>query len=139
MEEMHELPPHARAIGMELVDVSGRKCIVKVPYAEHLVGDPDTGTIHGGVITAALDNTCGWSIRCHEDWQENVSMATLDIRIDYMRPAAPHEDLLVEAECYKITRSVAFVRAHAHQGDAENPVATCVGAFMVGTPNTKRT
>jgi uncharacterized protein (TIGR00369 family) len=133
--EMSELPPHAKAIGMELVNADNHKCLVKVPYAEHLVGDPDTGVIHGGVITATLDNASGWAVRCHKDWAEGVSMATLDIRIDYMKPATPHEDLFVEAECYRIGRSVAFVRALAFHTDRLDPVATSVGSFMLGTPN----
>lgn len=134
-QEMSDLPPHAKAVGMTLVGTEPRKCLVKVPYAEHLIGDPDTGVIHGGVITATLDNASGWSVRCHENWTDGVSMATLDIRIDYMKPAVPGEDLYVEAECYRMGRSVAFVRALAYHGDKSDPVASSVGAFMLGTPN----
>ena len=134
-ETVREMPPHAKAIGIELVDLNNRRCIVRVPYAEHLVGDPDTGVLHGGVITATLDNASGWSVRCHEDWHEGLSMATLDIRIDYMKPAEPGRDLVVEAECYKLTKTIAFVRGFAHQGDIDDPVATSVAAFMMGTPN----
>lgn len=133
--QMSELPPHAKAIGMTLESAEARKCTVKVPYAEHLIGDPDTGVIHGGVITATLDNASGWSVRCHPNWSEGVSMATLDIRIDYMKPAVPGEDLYVEAECYRMGKSVAFVRALAFHSDKDDPVATSVGSFMLGTPN----
>lgn len=133
-EALQTMPPHGQAIGIELVGQEGRKILVKVPYAEHLVGDPDTGVIHGGVITATLDNASGWAIRCHEDWDVGIGMATLDIRIDYMRPAEPAEDLLVEAECFKMTRNVAFVKALAHQGDTADPVATSIASFMLGTP-----
>jgi uncharacterized protein (TIGR00369 family) len=134
-DAMSDLPPHAKAIGMELVSAEARRCVVKVPYAEHLIGDPDTGVIHGGVITATLDNASGWAVRCHEGWSEGVSMATLDIRIDYMKPAVPGEALFVEAECYRMGRSVAFVRALAYHQDKNDPVASSVGAFMLGTPN----
>lgn len=137
-ESLRTLPPHGQAIGIEMVGTEGRKCTVKVPYAEHLVGDPDTGIIHGGVITATLDNASGWAIRCHEVWHEGISMATLDIRIDYMKPATPGRDLLVQSECFKVTRNVAFVRAFAYQDDIEDPVATSVASFMLGTPNEAR-
>ncbi|MBD3648477.1 MAG: PaaI family thioesterase [Pseudomonadales bacterium] len=137
-ENLQTLPPHGQAIGMELVGVEGRKCTVKVPYAEHLIGDPDTGIIHGGVITATLDNASGWAVRCHEAWGQGVSMATLDIRIDYMKPATPGEDLMVQSECFKVTRNVAFVRAFAYQDDIDDPIATSVAAFMLGTPNEAR-
>ncbi len=137
-QSLQMLPPHGQAIGMEMVGTEGRVVMVKVPYAEHLVGDPDTGIIHGGVITATLDNASGWAVRCHEQYQEGQSMATLDIRIDYMRPAEPHQDLLVNAECYKLTANIAFVRAQAHQGNLADPIATSVAAFMLGTPNVPR-
>ena len=61
------------------------------------------------------------------DWREEL------VRIDYVRPAAPGQAVIAEAECYRITRSVAFTRAFAHQGDAKDPVAAAAGTFMLGT------
>ena len=138
-EDLEHLPPHGEAIGMTLVNIVGRVCTVRVPYAEHLVGDPDTGIIHGGVITATLDNASGWAVRCHEDWGTAMGMATLDLRIGYMRPAEPFKDLMVQAECYKLAKNIAFVRAVAYQDDVADQVATSVAAFMLGTPNAPRT
>ena len=137
-ESITEVPPYGRAIGMSVHEISGTRLTVKVPYAPHLVGDPDTGVIHGGVITAALDNASGWAVRVSNDWTEEMSMATLDLRIDYMKPATPHVDLLVTAECYKHTKSIAFVRAVAFHDSEADPVATSVAAFMMGTPNQPR-
>ncbi len=124
--------PHARAIGMTLVSHSASGCVVRVPYAEHLVGDPDTGVIHGGVLTALLDNACGMAVR-PQGSEQGVSMATLDLRIDYMGAAEPHRDIYAEAVCYKQTRNIAFVRASAYQDSPDEPIATCVAAFMLGT------
>jgi len=131
----YKVTPLAGAIGMELVEIEDRSCIFKVPYAVHLIGDPDTGVLHGGVITTALDNASGWAIRLHKDWADELSMATLDMRIDYMHPARPHEDLLIQSNCFKMSKNIAFVRAFAHQGDRDDPVATSVAAFMLGMPN----
>lgn len=132
------MPPHARAIGMEFLGAEGREVTIRVPYGEHLIGDPDTGVIHGGVMTATLDNASGWAVRAHEDWRDGTSMATLDLRIDYMRPATPGEDLIVHAECYKLTHNVAFVNGIAHHGDRNDPIAASTAAFMMGTPSTPR-
>lgn len=129
--------PHARAIGMKLVRYDDDACVVAVPYAEHLVGDPDTGVVHGGVLTALLDNTCGIAVR-PAPGSEPVSIATLDLRIDYMGAAEPHRDILAEARCFKRTRNIAFVRATAYQTTPDEPIATCVAAFMMGTPNQPR-
>jgi uncharacterized protein (TIGR00369 family) len=126
--------PHPAAIGMTLVSRSESGCIVRVPYAEHLVGDPDTGVIHGGVITALLDNASGIAVRTGPDPDgEERSMATLDLRIDYMRPAQPRQDLLAEAQCYRMTSNVAFVRAIAYHDDRNDPIASSVATFMLGT------
>jgi uncharacterized protein (TIGR00369 family) len=130
--------PHARAIGITLVRHDDTGCVMRVPYAEHLVGDPDTGVVHGGVLTALLDNACGMAVRPPHSDQNAVSMATLDLRIDYMGAAEPHKDIFAEAICYKRTRHIAFVRASAYQTTADEPIATCVASFMLGTANVAR-
>ena len=126
------------ALGAEYVGLDGRRITFRVPYAQHLVGDPDSGVIHGGVITSALDNASGWAVRATDLWQEDMSMATLDLRIDYMRPATPFADLLLSAECTKMTKTIAFISGLAHQGDEADPIAASVAAFMLGTPNSPR-
>src|SRR4051794_18125380 len=113
---MHEPPeqltermrrsPQNRALGTILVAVE--PLLLRVPYRPELVGDPDTGVIAGGVVTTLLDSACGWATAAA--LSEPTSIATLDLRIDYMRPAAPGKDILATAHCYKLTRSVAFVR-----------------------------
>lgn len=128
--------PHARAIGMSVVHFSDTLVRVKVGYGEHLIGDPDTGVIHGGVLTALLDNTCGMAVRPPEVTRGELSIATLDLRIDYMGAAEPDRDIFAEATCYKRTKNVAFVRATAYQNSPDDPIATCVASFMIGTPNT---
>lgn len=138
MEAHLQQIPHARAIGISLVRHDDTGCVVRVPYADHLVGDPDTGVVHGGVLTALLDNACGLAVRPQDASTEGVALATLDLRIDYMGAAEPHKDILAEAVCYKRTRHIAFVRATAYQSSPQDPIATCVATFMLGTPNAPR-
>ena len=76
---------------------------------ERLVGDPDTGVIHGGVLTAFLDNLCGTA--ASSALSKPRFVATLDLRIDYMRPAEQGRDIIGEAECYHQTRNICFTRA----------------------------
>jgi uncharacterized protein (TIGR00369 family) len=138
-DEHPALPPHAAAIGITLVASGSQRCTLRVTYAEHLIGDPDTGVLHGGVITAVLDNASGMAVRMGEAGpNQNVTMATLDLRIDYMRAAEPGRDLYADAECYKTTPQVAFVRAVAYEDTPEEPVATSVATFMIGTANAPR-
>lgn len=121
--------PHTHAIGLSLVSVEGDLVTLKAPYREDLVGDPDTKVLAGGVVTAVLDHACGMAVWAAMN--RFTSIATLDLRIDYMRPAKPGLDLMARARCYKLTRSVAFVRAWAYDEDPEDPVAAAQSAFML--------
>ncbi len=105
--------------------------VLKIPYRAELVGEPATGVIAGGVVTTLLDLACGWATALA--LKEPTSFATLDLRIDYMRPAAPGKDLFATAHCYKLTRSVAFLRAVAYDVDPSDPVAAAQSAFILNS------
>ena len=122
--------PHARALGMTVIDARAAEAWLRIPYSDQLVGNPDTGVIHGGVITTLLDNAGGSAVIVA--LPELRSIATLDLRIDYMKPATPRRDLTGWCHCYKVTANVAFVRGAAYHDDPEDPIATCVATFMLG-------
>jgi uncharacterized protein (TIGR00369 family) len=124
--------PYARAMGFEMVDIQPGRAIARAPWREDLVGDPATGVIHGGVITALLDNICGVAVVAA--LKTFKSTATLDLRIDYMRAADPGEAIIAEAECYHVTRSVAFVRGTAYHDTKDRLIANATAAFMLNDP-----
>lgn len=124
-----EAIPHSKALGMRLTEMTKGVATIEMPYDDKLVGDPETGVIHGGAVSALMDTCCGAAVMCHPD--SGGGTATIDLRIDYMRAATPGQRIKARAECYHVTRSVAFVRATATDEDEDNPVASATGAFTV--------
>ena len=121
--------PHAAALGMTLVSLVKGRGVMRVDWREDLVGDPDTEVIASGVVTALIDHTCGLAINSAAE--PPLPIATLDLRIDYLRAAGARLGITAEAHGYKLTRSVGFVRAQAWDLDSGDPVATAQAAFML--------
>ena len=124
-----EAIPHSKALGMRLTEMGDGVAVIDMPYDAKLVGDPESGVIHGGAVSALMDTCCGAAVMSHPD--SRAGTATIDLRIDYMRAAKPGDRITARAECYHVTRTVAFVRATATDSDADNPVAAATGAFTV--------
>ncbi len=127
--------PHSQELGMRSHKADPAHAIISVAYQDSLIGDPETGVIHGGVVTTVLDNACGLAAMTHPDLKGMV--ATLDLRVDYMRAAKPGLTLWTECECYRLTRSVAFCRGVAYDETSDDPIATATGAFMITAAKTK--
>lgn len=101
---------------------------LELPYNEKLVGDADTGILASGPVVSLMDMATSASV-----WVRGGKLrpqATLDLRVDYLRPAAPGRSVIGRGECYRITRNIAFIRGQAHDGDPEDPVAHVAGTFM---------
>jgi len=133
---MIQFTPQAKALGMEVTKIEPARVWGLVPYREEFIGDPETGVIAGGVITTFLDTLCGTAAVAA--MEHPTTVATIDLRIDYMRPATPKRDVLAEAHCYKLGRSVAFVRAVAYDETPDNPIAHVAAAFMVNSNNGRK-
>ncbi len=117
----------ARELGLITRDAGEGYLVLELPYSEKIIGNPDTGAIHGGAITTLMDTASGSVMICALDHFELCP--TLDLRVDYMHPAEPGKPVYARAETYKVTPNIIFTRCEAYQ-EKGNTIANCVGTFM---------
>ena len=119
---------HGGALGI-LYEAHGPDWVeLALDWQEKLVGVPATGVLASGPIVSLMDMATSMAI-----WVKLGRFrpqATLDMRVDYLKPATPHRRIYGRGECYKVTRSIAFVRGVAHHGDPADPVAHVTGTFI---------
>ena len=101
---------------------------LELPWREDLLGESDRPVLASGPIISLMDMASGMAIWTRMG--EFRAVATLDLRVDYLRPARERQAVFGRSECYRLTRSAAFVRGVAHDGDAGDPVANMAGVFM---------
>lgn len=131
-ELMQQLIPelkHCKLLGIGVLDVGVGKLKLSLPYSDSIIGNPETGVIHGGALTTLMDTACGFAAICAID--ELSICPTLDLRIDYMKPATPGRDVIGQADAYRVGKNVVFARGIAyHEGEMESPIAHCTASFM---------
>src|SRR5436309_3385798 len=120
--------------GLKLDRAAPGEASSSLPYRPVFVGDSATGVLHGGVVTAMLDESCGIAVQLALDGTRAI--ATLDLRIHYQKPATPGLDIRAHSVCHRVTRSIAFVRSTAYQDSLDSPVATATACFMLGANRT---
>jgi len=118
---------HFHALGLRFTRIEKDRIQAELPYSEDIVGNPATGVIHGGALTALLDTCCGFAAVVALD--ELALCPTMDLRIDYMGQAQPGKSVFAEAEAYRVSRHVIFCRGVAFQEDRDRPIAHCVANF----------
>jgi uncharacterized protein (TIGR00369 family) len=121
--------PHADDLGIRILEVGLGLARLALDFREELLGDAERGLIHTGVITSMIDSACGIAVIASA--ANPATVATLDLRMDYLRPALRDKAIFVQAECYRLTRHIAFVRAQAWQDSEDRLVATSTSAFMM--------
>ncbi|MEZ4240420.1 MAG: PaaI family thioesterase [Myxococcota bacterium] len=127
--EFDRLVPLNRAMGMHLVSLEAGTATIRLPWDDRFLGDAADGLVHGGVLTTLLDTTCGMA--AFMGLRTPGIIATLDLRIDHLRPATVGAELVAEGTTVRATRQVLFVRGVAHHGDPAQPVAQATATFAV--------
>lgn len=126
-----QMVPHNAELGLRMIDCAPGMAVLVLPWNERLIGNPEKRVLHGGAITTLVDACCGASVFLRLG--NPTPIATLDLRIDYLKPATPDRDVHARADCYHKTKNVAFVRAVAYHDDPSDPIASAAATFMLST------
>src|SRR5258706_1959023 len=81
-----------------------------------------------------LDESCGMAVQLALD--RTRAIATLDLRIDYQKPATPGLDIKAHSVCFRVPHPMGFMRSTAYQETEDDPDATSTACFMVGANRT---
>ncbi|MBC7133909.1 MAG: PaaI family thioesterase [Roseovarius sp.] len=117
-------------MALRIEEISAEAVQVRMPFNPDFCVDADQTLLHGGVLTALLDSVFGLA---NFVAIEGVStMATLDLRVDYLRPAQSRADVIVRAHCYRQTRHIAFNSGSIwFDGHANDEIARGTASFAL--------
>ena len=119
---------HGGMLGIAYHDHGSDWVELKLDWRHDLVGDEETQILASGPIISLMDMATSLSI-----WTKLGKFrphATMDLRVDYLRPSPPGQAVVGRGECYHVSRSIGFVRGTAHNGDPDDPVATMAAVYM---------
>ena len=126
-----EAIPHCGETGIVITSLDATHALAELPYRDAWLADPERGMLHPGIVSTLVDSACGVALIARLGRFEPI--ATLDLRLDYLRPAFRPRGVLCRAECYRVTAQIAFVRASVWQDDPDEPVAVSQSVFMLGS------
>lgn len=125
---IRDFVPHNRALDLRVERFEGSGDVwVRLPFDAKLVGNPARGLLHGGAISTMMDAAGGLSVMARLG--RPSAIATLDLRIDYLRRADAGKDVVAHASCYRVTKHVCFVRGVAYHDDESDPIAALTATF----------
>ena len=127
---MEEMIPFNRYLGVRATEVRKGFARLEVPFRDELVGDPLRPALHGGVLSALAD-TCGGAAVWVSIDDERARISTIDLRIDYLRPARL-TNVIAEASVVRLGNRVGVADVRMFHPDAESDtIATGKGVYSI--------
>ncbi len=121
--------PQIAALDIAVVDLGSGQATMRLPFFPRLVAYKDTGVMAGGAVFTLLDSVLGMAVFSALDTL--LPVATLDLRVDYLKPAVTERAVFASARCTKVTRTIAFASAIAYHETEEDPIANASATFII--------
>jgi uncharacterized protein (TIGR00369 family) len=127
---MEELIPFNRFLGVKATLAEAGLVRLEIPFREELIGDPMRPALHGGVLSMLADTAGGAAVWLGVE-DERARVSTIDLRIDYLRPAKL-ETLVAEAKVVRVGNRVGVADVRLFQPSAaEGTIATGKGVYNI--------
>ncbi len=110
LDELIRIPPFHRWLGVTVVRVDADECVLRVPPNDDFVGNPYVPAIHGGIVSALIDLAGGAVLF----GVTGIPTPTIDMRVDYIRPAIAGRAIDATARITNLGSTVAFVDVDVH-------------------------
>jgi uncharacterized protein (TIGR00369 family) len=132
--------PFNKVLGMTIEELHVDRARLRLEMRDELVGNFIRGTLHGGVISSALDVIGGIVAfsslaerlegQSSEEKMERLSrMGTIDLRVDYLRPGTGRH-FFASGYVLRSGNRVAVTRMELHS-DEDRLIAVGTGAYVI--------
>ncbi len=125
---LNEIPFHIH-LGLQVEEAREGYARLRLPYRPEFVGDARRPALHGGLLSTLVDTCGGIAVWASGDPHDKV--ATIDLRVDYLRPA-PAKDLIAEAQVRLLGNRVGNAAVIVHAADdPDTPLVEGRGVYNI--------
>ncbi|WP_314417652.1 PaaI family thioesterase [Pseudescherichia vulneris] len=103
--------PYHQWLGLEVQAVAKGEITLTARFRDEWVVNTAGGYIHGGILAALVDLTADWALVAYT----GKGVPTLDIRVDYHRPA--RGDLRIVGKVIKVGKQVSSAEAWVYDSE----------------------
>ncbi|MEC8137095.1 MAG: hotdog domain-containing protein, partial [Pseudomonadota bacterium] len=108
-----------KALNIAIVSMGRETALFRLPYSQSINGDPESGIVHGGGVSALLEHNAIIKILIEGEVTRFPKMVKMvNLLIEYLRPYLATQDTYAAGTLFKQGRSVISVRVEASQGDS---------------------
>jgi uncharacterized protein (TIGR00369 family) len=122
--------PYHQWLGLTVLAVDDDSIELKAKWREEWVVNTERGYTHGGVLAALIDLAADWAMVR----QTGRGVPTIDLRIDYHRPAMPG-DLIARGKAIRFGATFATAEAQIIDRDGKL-IASGRGTYFTAPPKT---
>jgi uncharacterized protein (TIGR00369 family) len=120
--------PYMRFLGLVLEKSEKGSVEIRLPFRDEFLRHDGSDWLHGGVVSALIDIAGDYAVVT----EVGVGVPTIDMRVDYLRPAR-RGDLLAVARTLRVGRTVSVADVEVRDGQG---MVIAVGRAVYASPRT---